>query len=162
MSTTATLVNTVWRVDPASFHVEFYVKHFWGLGTVKGHFNRFQGTLGPSGAELTIDADSLDTNNPKRDKHLRSKDFFDVEQHPYIRFVSQSVGDQSVTGVLYARGASVALEIPVSVRRGGEELEFEAVTTLDQRELGITFSPLGVVRTPSRLVVRGRLVREGA
>ena len=77
--------------------VEFTVKTFWGLMTVRGSFDRFDGSyeVGPDGTtiELTIDADSLDTGNATRDKHLRSTDFFDVDEHPQVRFRSTRVDE---------------------------------------------------------------------
>jgi polyisoprenoid-binding protein YceI len=156
----AALTGTAWRLDPAHSRAEFHVRSFWGAVTVAGRFTRMQGTLSPSGAELTIEAESLDTGNARRDKHLKSQDFFDVERHPYIRFVAQSVGERSIRGLLHVRGASAALDIPVDVRRHGDDLELEAVTTVDQRRFGMTWNPLGLVRSPSRLVVQGRLIRD--
>ena len=67
---------THWSVDPDQTSVDFAVKTFWGLSTVHGRFDRFRGSYksGPYGTkiELTIDADSVDTGNATRDKHLRS------------------------------------------------------------------------------------------
>ena len=98
--------QTVWRIDPDRSSVEFNAK-VWGIATVKGGFTRYRGTLDLSGdpaVELIVEADSLDTKNARRDKHLSSPDFFGVEQHPYIRFVSESaalVGERlEVRGVL--------------------------------------------------------------
>jgi polyisoprenoid-binding protein YceI len=133
--------------------------------TVKGHFERFEGTLNLDGEptiELTIGADSLETGNGKRDKHLRSADFFGVEQTPQVRFVSDTAtldGEKlTVGGQLHAGGAAVALEFEATIRRVEGELEVEAVTQVDHRKLGMTWSPLGILRSPSTLVVRGRLV----
>src|ERR1700733_8244048 len=64
------LATGTWRLDPSRSSVEFHVRHFYGLMTVKGHFDRYEGTvaLGAEPAvQLTIDADSLDTKNAKRD-----------------------------------------------------------------------------------------------
>ena len=84
-----------WTADPSRTTVEFEVKHLWGLHTVRGRFNRFDGSyvVGPAGPEieLTIDAASVDTGNAARDKHLRSWDFFDVAVHPQVRFTSTHV-----------------------------------------------------------------------
>src|SRR5258705_239527 len=70
--------------------------------------------------ELTIDADSLETKNGQRDKHLRSADFFGVEQHPQVRFVSDTVtlaGEKLIVhGQLHAGGANVPLEFDASIR----------------------------------------------
>ena len=79
------LATGTWRLDPSRSSVEFNVRHFYGLMTVKGHFDRYEGTLDlghDPAVQLTIDADSLDTKNAKRDAHLRSPDFFDIEHHP--------------------------------------------------------------------------------
>jgi len=171
MSTQAASVpsieTTIWRIDPGRSSIEFRVRALWGLVAVKGRFTRYQGTLDLSATpavDLTIEADSLDTKNKRRDNHLRSGDFFDAEDHPYVRFVSETAvldGDRlDVRGVLHAGGGSVPLDIDATLRRAGDELEVEAVAQADHRELGMTWSPLGMIRTPSRLVARGRLVRE--
>jgi polyisoprenoid-binding protein YceI len=161
------LDTTIWRIDPDRSSVQFRAKTFWGITTVKGRFARYEGTLSLSGApaiELKIEADSLDTNNNKRDKHLRSPDFFDVERHPYVRFVSDSAALDGqrlkVRGLLHARGASMPLEIDATLRRVGDELELEAVTVADRHELGMTWNQMGMLRGPSRLIVSGRLIRD--
>ena len=159
--------KTAWRIDPDRSSVEFHAPAVWGIGTVKGRFSRYQGALHLSGKpaiELTIDADSLDTRNKRRDKHLRSPDFFGVEQHPYVRFVSESAALEGerlkVRGVLHARGAGMPLEIDATVRRAGDELEVEAITLADHHELGMTWNFMGMLRPPIKLIVRGRLVRD--
>lgn len=143
------------------------MRHFYGLMTVKGRFERYEGTLdlrSTPAVQLNIDADSLDTKQAKRDQHLRSADFFDVEDHPYVRFVSDGAvleGDAlKVRGRLQAAGKTIPLELDATLRRVDGELEVEAVTHADHRELGMTWSPLGILRAPSKLIVRGRLVRQ--
>jgi polyisoprenoid-binding protein YceI len=156
-----------WRLDPANSSVEFHVRHFYGLMTVKGRFERYEGTLelgGQPAVKLTIDADSVDTKQAKRDKHLRSKDFFDVGHHPHVTFVSDSAvltGEAlKVHGELSAAGQQIPLTLEATLRPVGDELELEAVTEADHRKLGMTWSPLGILRAPSKLIVRGRLVRQ--
>jgi polyisoprenoid-binding protein YceI len=109
--------------------------------------------------QLTIQAASLDTKQKKRDEHLRSEDFFDVERDPQVRFVSDSArldrDTLHVRGELHAAGRRIPLQIDATVREIDGELEIEA----DHRKLGMTWSPLGIVRAPSKLIVRGRLVR---
>jgi len=160
------LEQATWRIDPARSSVRFNTK-VWGIATVKGHFSRYHGMLDLSAepaVELTIEADSLDTKNAKRDEHLRSQDFFAAEEHPYVRFVSESAaleGDRlKVRGVLHARGAEMPLAIDATVRRVGDELEVEAVTAADHHRLGMTWNRLAMIRTPSELIVKGRLVRD--
>jgi len=158
--------QTRWRIDPDRSSVEFEVATLWGLMTVGGHFGSYDGTLDLSrtpAIELTIDADSLDTNHAVRDEHLRSAEFFDVENHPYVRFVSDSAtlsGQRlKASGRLHAAGCSMPLELDGWLRRAGDELEIDVVTFADHRQLGMpTWSPLGMLRTTSKLTVRGRLV----
>ena len=109
---------TRWRIDPARSSVEFRTPTLWGLAKVKGHFDRYDGTLDlerDPAITLTIDAASLDTHNRLRDRHLRSADFFDVANHPQVRFVSDSAtldGERlNVRGRLYAGGESIPLRL---------------------------------------------------
>jgi polyisoprenoid-binding protein YceI len=159
------LTSTRWRIEPTRSSVEFAVKNFWGLMTVKGHFTRYQGTLdlgAQPAIELVLQADSLVTYHAKRDTHLRSPDFFDVAAHPYVRFVSERAvldGETlAVEGHLHARGTSIPLSLEATVRHIGDELVIEAVTTADHRQLGMTWNTLGMIRTPAALTVKGRLV----
>ena len=163
---TAGLATGMWRLDPSRSSAEFHVPNFYGLMTVKGRFDRYEGTLNVSdrpAVALVIEADSLDTQHKRRDEHLRSDAFFDVANHPRVRFesdVADLTGDKlKVRGLLYAVGKHVPLDVDATVTAVGEEFEIEATALVDQRELGMTWSPLGLVRAPTKLIVRGRLVR---
>jgi len=158
-------ISRGWQLDPRRSSVEFHVGHFWGLVTVKGHFDQYSGELDLSSApavDLTIDADSVETGNRKRDRHLRSVDFFDTESHPRVRFLSDSVdlhGDTlTVRGRLSARGRSIPLDLEAHIRQVGGELEIEAAATAPHRQLGMTYSPLGMIRPRSELFVKARLM----
>jgi polyisoprenoid-binding protein YceI len=165
--TTNRTVAARWRLDPAESSAEFRVPNFWGLVTVKGHFDRLRGWLeidddGRRRLELTVEADSLNTGNAKRDEHLRSADFFDAQRHPEVRFVSTAVSDQvggrlQVHGELLAAGNRVVLELEPTMHQTSDELQIDASTTIDQRELGMTWSPLGMTRTPATLIVHAHL-----
>ncbi len=144
-----------WIVDPDATSVEFAVKTFWGLMTVHGRFDRFEGSyeVGPSGTTigLTIDTASLDTGHATRDKHLRSTDFFHVTEHPQVRFTSTRVhqvidGILHVVGHLEAAGNVVPIEVAATVRQLGDALEVEATTAVDQRQLGMSSGQLGMIR----------------
>ena len=144
-----------WELDPQRSNVEFRVGHFWGLATVKGHFDEYEGRLdlgADPAIELTIDAASVQTGNPKRD----------AENHPSVQFVSDSVvlqGDTlSVRGWLFARDRSIPLELDARVRRVNGELEIEAATSAPHRELGMTWTPLRMIPPHSELHVTGYLV----
>lgn len=166
---TIDIEKTQWRIDPARSSVEFRTPTFWGLLTVKGRFARYDGTLDlrrEPAIDLTIEAASLDTQNKLRDKHLRSADFFDVKNHPEVRFVSDSAtveGDTlKVRGRLYAAGKTLPLDLDASLRPVGDELEVEARTYADHRQLAMSHGLLGMIPTPSELIVHGRLVRDPA
>jgi polyisoprenoid-binding protein YceI len=156
-----------WRIDPTRSSVEFHSPTFWGLMTVKGRFERYDGTLElrrEPAIELTINAASLDTGNATRDKHLRSSDFFDVENHPQVQFVSESAqldGERlKVSGRIYAAGTSTPLELDAALREDGEELDLDARTRTDHHRLGMSAGMLGMIRSGSELIVHGRLVRD--
>jgi polyisoprenoid-binding protein YceI len=163
-----TIAQTRWAVDSSETSVEFAVKTFSGLLTVHGRFDRFDGSydVGPDGTtiELTIDADSLDTGNATRDKHLRSADFFHSGAHPQVRFTSTRVHHVTgevlhVVGHLEAAGNVVELEFPAFVWQFGDALEIEATTTIDPRRLGMSTGRLGMIRPSATLRVRARLTR---
>jgi polyisoprenoid-binding protein YceI len=153
-----------WQLDPQRSSVAFRTGHLWGLIKVKGHFDGFAGRLDLSAdpaIELTIDAASVHTGNRKRDEHLRSGDFFDAESHPTVQFVSESaalVGDMlKVRGRLFARDQSIPLELDAQVRVLDRELTIEASISAPHRELGMTWSPLGMISARSELLVTGCL-----
>jgi polyisoprenoid-binding protein YceI len=164
------LAGTRWRLDPSGSSAEFRVPNFWGLTSDKGRFQRLDGWLEVDDdqqwrMELTLDAAGLDTGNRRRDRHLRSADFFDVEHHPEVRFRSSSVKDHGggrlhVDGELEAAGERARLQVEVRVEHADGRLDLDAAATVDQRQLGMTFSPLAMVRTPTALSVHARLRRE--
>jgi polyisoprenoid-binding protein YceI len=158
-----------WSLDPARSSVEFHVPNFWGLARVKGHFERYEGKLHlqtTPAVELTIDAGSLDTGNRQRDEHLRSSEFFDVEHNPQVRFSSETAqleGETlAVRGTLEAAGKSLPLELRATLGVIDAEPVIEAQTTVDRRDLGMTWNSLGRVGARSTLLVKGTLVREGS
>jgi polyisoprenoid-binding protein YceI len=162
------LATGTWQLDPARTSAEFHVPNLWGLATVKGRFDRLRGTLDLSGrpaVELVIDAAGLDTGNARRDKHLRSADFFGAAEHPEVRFEADAAelagGRLRIRGLLYAAGRHVPVAVDAALTPDGDAFAIEAEAHVDQRELGMTWSPLGVVRAPTRLVLSGRLVRAG-
>ena len=161
------LENGTWILDPERSRVEFRVPLLYGvIGTVKGGFTRYRGTLdleARPAIELAIDAAGIRTGKAKRDAHLLSPDFFDADEHPEVRFESEAAALDGETlrvrGTLHAAGASTPLDVTATVKSFGEELEIAAHAEVDQRKLGMTWSPLGTLRPPARLTVRGRLVR---
>jgi polyisoprenoid-binding protein YceI len=173
MTTTASertrVASSRWSLDSDGSSVGFRVKTMWGLIPVRGRFDRFAGSyeVGRNGTtiELTIDADSIDTGNAKRDEHLRSPDFFDVDDHAQVRFRSTrvyAVGDQMlhVVGNLEVVGIAEPLEFAATVQPAGGGLAVEATTTVDQRRFGMSSGLLGMIRRPATLHVRALLKRD--
>jgi polyisoprenoid-binding protein YceI len=160
----AGLASGPWYLDPAHSLVAFEVPHYWGLRTVKGRFTRYAGWLDlrtrPS-IELTVEASSLTTGNDRRDRHLRSADFFDVERHPYVRFVSDLARRRddilAVRGELAAGGGRVELELEAEVRACEDGYEIAGEAFVMHSWLGMTWSPFGITRPYSKLIVAGRL-----
>jgi polyisoprenoid-binding protein YceI len=145
-----------YRVDADHANVDFQVRHF--MSQVSGAFNTFEGTIvidreepEASSVEFTIQANSIDTNNDRRDEHLRSPDFFDVASHPIITFESTSmtkVGEDSyeVTGDFTMRGVTRSITLPVQVLGemkdpwGNQRIGFETSTTIDRKEYGVSWN----------------------
>jgi polyisoprenoid-binding protein YceI len=169
--TTATEIEqptTRWTVDGDGTSVAFAVKTFWGAMTVRGRFDRFDGSyeVGSDGTKinLTVDAGSLDTGHATRDRHLRSTAFFSVAEHPQVRFTSTRVhnvgnGILHVVGDLEAAGTVVQLEFPAFVQTVDDGLQVQATTTIDQARLGMSSGQLGMIRRPATLHVEAHLSR---
>lgn len=97
LAETPVAAPAIWKVDPSHASVEFAVRHLM-IATVKGRFDSVRAALNgapddplSASAEAVIDVSSIDTGNPDRDTHLRSPDFFDVENYPTMRYASRSV-----------------------------------------------------------------------
>jgi polyisoprenoid-binding protein YceI len=114
-----------WVIDPAHSDAEFGVRHMM-MSTVKGHFEKVAGTvnlddkdLTKSSVEVKIDANSINTREPNRDKHLRSPDFFDVAKYPELVFKSTKIekagkDKYKVTGDLSMRGVTKPVVLQVT------------------------------------------------
>jgi polyisoprenoid-binding protein YceI len=120
------MANTTWTLDPTHSELIFKVKHLM-ITNVKGEFRSFDASIQgedfrTAPVQVTIQADSIFTNNDDRDKHLRSSDFFDVEQYPELRFESVSLkhkeeNEYVLTGNLTIK--DVTKEIKLDVEFGG-------------------------------------------
>ena len=160
------LPTGVWAVDSQRSQIGFTVREMWGLRTVRGSVGEFEGSLivqadGVTG-ELTIDADSLDTGNRRRDKHLRSPAFFDVDRHPQIVFTVTGLDALAVTGDLAIGGAREQLEIPVEVEEMDDgALLLEGKTAVSRRSAGLTWNMMGMIRGDALLHAHLTLRRVG-
>ena len=148
---------TTWKIDPAHSSAGFSVSHMV-IAEVDGNFGKTEGTvvineknLSKSSVEATIDASTIDTREPKRDAHLKSADFFDVEKFPTITFKStkvQKAGKDKfkVTGDLTLHGVTkpVVLEVaaPSKVIQdpwGNTKRGAKATTVINRRDFGLTW-----------------------
>ena len=151
-----TAAATAWKIDAAHSTVEFAVKHLM-FTTVKGRFSDVTGTVefddtDPTDgrADITIAAASIDTREPKRDAHLKSADFFDVEQYPTLTFRSTKVEGTArrfaLTGDLTIRGVTRPITLDVTYEGtgkdpwGAERVGFAATGTLNRRDFGLTWN----------------------
>jgi polyisoprenoid-binding protein YceI len=162
----AALAQGAWELDPQRSAIGFAVPFWWGFGTVRGRFTQYAGHMDlrrRPAIELTIDAASVDTGNARRDRRLRSDEFFAVGRDPYIRFVSRVVRLEDdrllVLGDLLARGGRIDVEVEASVRAADGEYQLDAEAFVMHSGLGMTWNPTQITRPWSRLVVGGRLVR---
>lgn len=148
-----------YEVDPAHTQVMFKVRHM-GVSTVTGRFNRFAATFGydpanPAASWLTatIDAASIDTENDRRDNHLRSADFFAADSYPTLTFQSTRVepageGRLEVAGDLSIRGVTKPVVLDVTLEgaalgQGGRPITgWTAETTINRKDYGLMWNRL--------------------
>jgi polyisoprenoid-binding protein YceI len=154
-ATTATALPTgTWQVDKVHSSVEFQVKHL-GIATVKGQFTEFEGTLEVSPENTvaygTVQVASVNTREPQRDEHLRSADFFDVEQNPEIAFRSTAItpvdeddfeieGDITIHGVTRPLKLKATLEGTETDPQGNDRVGVSAAGQIDRKDFGMTFN----------------------
>jgi polyisoprenoid-binding protein YceI len=130
---------------------QFRFKGYSLLNTALGTFHSFSGeivanaqNLGASQVHFAIDAASLDTNNEKRDKHLRSEDFLFVEKYPKISFVSTAITPKgtgyAVEGDLQIRGVTRRLTIPVTVEQRQDEMVVQGSVSFSRRDFGVNYN----------------------
>ena len=144
------------KVDNAHTNVGFRVAHLV-VSKTTGSFNDFDATftydpenMGAFSLEATIQVASIDTNNERRDNHLRSADFFDVENHPTITFTSSSVtmdadGGLVLIGDLTIRGVTQQIELPITIvgpaqgPGGAVVVGVEGRTTINRHDFGVSW-----------------------
>lgn len=158
LTSAAAKAADTYSFDKSHTHILFYVSHF-GFSTTQGEFLDFDGTLlldpedpANSTVSVTIDAASIDTGYAERDEHLRTADFFDVEQFPVISFESRDVemtGDDTaiVTGDLTILGETREVQLDVKLngmgphpfREGVSVAGFDATATILRSDFGMSY-----------------------
>ena len=151
------MTKTKWAVDPTHSSVEFSIRHMM-FTNVKGAFQTYDATIEADPNDLTtanisfsVDLASVDTKNQDRDNHLRSADFFDVENKPKMTFTSTKVekkdeGEYAVTGDLSLNGVTKPETFDVTFEGqgkdpwGNEKAGFSAEGTLNRSDYGLTWN----------------------
>lgn len=152
----AVLAGDTYNFDVNHSNIGFSVRHMM-LATVPGKFTEFTGTIvydeqdvTKSSINVTIDAASINTNNDRRDNHLRSADFFDVENHPEITFTSKAVKKTAdgfvAVGDLTIRGVTKEVNLPFQIlgtvidTRGNKRIGAEATLTINRQDFNVSWS----------------------
>jgi len=159
-----------WVLDPAGSSTGFRVKHFWGAVTVHGTFERMTGeaTVGPDGTvtgRISFDARSLTTKNKQRDKHLRSADFFDADNHPHAVLTVTSArpagpADLQCQGTLEAAGHVRPVTFTAHIQEAtAQAAALTAELEVDRSEWGMTWSPLNTASMTAYGTVTARFAR---
>jgi len=158
MALPASAATTVWQIDPAHTAAGFAVKHLM-ISTVRGQFKGVTGTVtwddqdvSKSSIDVTIDATTVDTTEPMRDKDLKSEKFFDVAKYPTITFKSKkienvSAGKLKVTGDLTIHGvtkeAVLDVEGPSNAVKdpwGNTRVAASATTKVNRQDYGVKWN----------------------
>lgn len=159
VSAPAAASASTWKIDAAHSNVGFKVRHMM-VSNVRGQFDKFSGTVELNDKDLTkskvsveIDTSSVNTQNDKRDDHLRGGDFFDAKKHPKMTFVSTSIkksGDgYKVMGKLTLHGVTKAVTLDVEDFTGEVKDAFgnmrrglSATTKINRKDFGLTWNKM--------------------
>jgi len=150
--------TTTYQIDPRHSSAGFGVTHLM-ISTVRGEFHGVTGTvvvddsdISKSSVNVTIDATTVDTREPDRDKHLKSEAFFDVAKHPTITFQSTKVernadGSLKVTGDLTIRGVTKTAVLtatlpkaPIKDPWGLQRTAVSAATKINRQDFGVAWN----------------------
>jgi polyisoprenoid-binding protein YceI len=145
-----------YALDTSHTRIGFAVRHM-AVSKVRGDFTEFSGTLElaenpvDSTISVSIQAGSVDTRDGNRDNHLRTNDFFDVENHPTWTFASTAIrpvngtewlvdGDLTIRGVTKQVTLDATLEGVVQDPYGMHRVGFSATTSIDREEFAVSFN----------------------
>jgi polyisoprenoid-binding protein YceI len=148
-------VAGTWDVDPVHSEVSFVVRHM-AVSKVRGRFDKFEGVIVTAEDPLastvtaTIDATSINTGQEQRDAHIRSADFFHVEEHPTFTFTSTGIkqdrDDYLLAGDLTIRGTTKPVTLKLELNGvgpdafGGTRIGFSASTEINRNDFGVSFN----------------------
>ena len=175
MTTLETLLNDpdlagVWNIVPDRSAVTFKIRNMWGLVNVKGRFTEFagDGQLTGKGAvfgRLDIRTASLNTGIGRRDEHLRSADFFDVERFPEISVVITAVHPTEgkaaeLRASFTIKGVTAPLTLPITVTEAGDgSIQISGETKIDRSQFDIGWNKFGMIAPTARAAAQAVFVR---
>lgn len=140
-----------YTVDPTHTEIGFTARHMM-VAKVRGTFEKFSAnvvvgeTLADSTVHAEVQMDSVDTRNEDRDNHLRTSDFFDIEQHPTMTFNSTEITESSMTGDLTIKGITRPVTFDLEFNGvspdpwGGTRAGFEATTEVNRKDWDLTWN----------------------
>ncbi len=149
--TTTTLPTGTWTVDPAHTEVGFVARHLM-VTKVRGSFSAVSGTvvaadpITGSSVDVTVEMASVETRSADRDAHLKSADFFDVENFPTMTFKSTSfdgaelVGDLTIKGVTQPVTFDVEFEGVQTDPWGNTKAGFSATAKVNRKDWGLNWN----------------------
>ncbi len=155
---TATLTSTKWGIDPTHTEVQFKVRHLV-ISTVTGFFKKFSGSIESerenfdgASVNFSIEVNSIDTNQPDRDTHLKSPDFFAAEQYPTLDFSGQlkliSGTGFKLAGLLTMRGTTKNVELDADFGGimvdpwGNTKAGFEINGKVNRKDFGLNWNAI--------------------
>jgi polyisoprenoid-binding protein YceI len=157
-----------WKLDPARTEVMLRTRHTWGLRPLHGVFRRVSGggtvtAAGGVSGTVTVAAESIDTKNPVRDRHLRSEDFFDIAAHPDITFtvdgVSPADGGVRVSGSLTVRGRTRPTSFDAKVSSVEGEVWIDGELQVNRAEFGLTWNWIGIASMDNTIAIHAVFTR---
>jgi polyisoprenoid-binding protein YceI len=157
-----------WVLDQGNSSIRLRTK-VMGLIRVNGVFREVTGTgiVRPDGevsGTVTVATPSIDTKNTRRDTHLRSADFFDSGNHPYITFTTNGIrlsGQRAaVTGALTVRGETRPLSVNAAASvRGDGEVWLDGDVRINRADFGLTWNVMGMASMNNTLTIHAMFIR---
>ena len=175
MTSLETLLNDpemagVWNIVPGRSTITFKVKNMWGLLNVKGRFTEFSGDGQLSGrgavfGRLDIRTASLNTGIGRRDRHLRSADFFDVERFGEVSVVVTAVHPTEgkaadLRANFTIKGVTAPLPIPVTITELEDgSIQISGQTKIDRSQFDLGWNKFGMIGTTATAAADAIFVR---
>ncbi|MGH3193980.1 MAG: YceI family protein [Streptosporangiaceae bacterium] len=159
-----------WVLEASKSEIRLRSKSMWGLSAVKGVFRQVAGSgtvsaTGDASGTITVAAESVDTNNKKRDEHLRSADFFNVASYPDITVQADQVRPSgqgvTVTGSLTVRDRTrpVSFDARISSADSGE-IWLDGEVQVNRADFGLVWNQLGMTSMNNTITVHAVFTRK--